>query len=332
MPPQSKLPIVPASFFGIVLGIGGLGGAWRAAHRVWHLPSLVGEALLILATLIWAIVLSLYAAKWIYARPAAVAELRHPVQSCFVGLAGLTTMVIAGAALPYSRPTALVLFLLGFAYTIAFAVWLTGTLWEGGRDTAHSTAALYLPVVGGSFVTAAVAGALGYAGWGELAFGAGAFTWLAIDGALLHRLYTAEPMPPIIRPTIGIQLAPPTVGALGYLNLTAGPPDMFIHAMLAYGLLLALVLLRLLPWIRAQPFSVGYWGFTFGVASLSTAPLRLIEHGETGPFATLAPYLFVGGNLIILLMTVATIRLLVQGKLLPPSEPIEAKPAASTWS
>jgi len=43
--------------------------------------------------------------------------------------------------------------------------------------------------------------------------------------------------------------------------------------------------------------------------------LRLIAHGETGPWALLAPYLFVGGNLIILLMTVATLRMLWQGRL-----------------
>jgi tellurite resistance protein len=310
-----KLPIVPASFFGIVLGVGGLGNAWRAAHDVWGLPSLVGELLLAAATLIWLCLLVLYAAKWIYARPAALAEINHPVQCCFVGLAGLTAMVIAAAVLRYSHSLAWLLFVLGFLYTIAFAVWLTGMLWEGGRDKTHTTAALYLPVVGGSFVAAAVVANLGYADWGELAFGAGAFTWLAIDAVLLHRLYTAEPMPPMMRPTLGIQLAPPTVGALAYINVSHGPPDLFIHAMLAYGLMIGVVLLRLLPWIRAQPFSVSYWGFTFGVTALATAPLRLIAHGETGPWALLAPYLFVGGNLIILLMTVATLRMLWQGRL-----------------
>jgi len=315
----SKLPMVPAGFFGIVLGVGGLGNGWRAAHRVWHVTPMIGEALFLLAALVWATVLTLYAAKWIYARAAAIAELSNPVQCCFVGLAGVTTMVMAGAAQPYSYATAMVLFLLGFAYTVGFAVWVTGLLWEGGLNMAHITAALYLPVVGGSFVAASLAASLGYAGWGQLAFGAGAFTWIAIDAVLLLRLYTGEATPLAIRPTIGIQLAPPTVGALAYINLNAGSPDMFIHCMLAYGLMQAAVLARLLPWIREQPFSVAYWGFTFGITSLMTAPLRLIEHGETGPFALLAPYLFVIGNLIMLLMTVATVRLLFRGRLLPPS-------------
>lgn len=323
MPISSRLPIVPASFFGIVLGLAGLGGAWRVAHRVWGLSAVVGESLLLLATLVWLTLLTLYTAKWIYARAHAVTELGHPVQCCFVGLIGVTTMLIAAAALPYSRDVANVLLVLGALYTLAFAVWRTGGLWQGGRDTAHTTAVLYLPTVAGSFVTAAVSAALGYVGVGELAFGAGMFSWLAIESVLIHRLYTAEALPLAIRPTIGIQLAPPTVGALAYLNLTDGPPTMFVHAMLGYGLLQALVLLRLLPWIRAQPFSAGYWGFTFGVTALAAGPLRLIERGDTGPIAWLAPYLFLGANLVMLVMIVATLRLLVQGKLLPPMAPVQ---------
>jgi hypothetical protein len=39
-----KVPVVPASFFGMVIGLAGLGTAWRWAHQVWGLPAVVGEA------------------------------------------------------------------------------------------------------------------------------------------------------------------------------------------------------------------------------------------------------------------------------------------------
>jgi tellurite resistance protein len=29
---------VPASFFGIILGLVGLGNCWRVAGKIWHLP------------------------------------------------------------------------------------------------------------------------------------------------------------------------------------------------------------------------------------------------------------------------------------------------------
>jgi tellurite resistance protein len=167
--------VVPASYFGIVRGLAGLGGAWRHASRVWGLPSLVGEALMLLAAIVWALVLALYAAKWIVAREAALKEIDHPIQCCFVGLIGVATMEIALAVLPYSRFAARILCAFGAAFTICFAVWRTGILWQGGRDPGTTTAVLYLPTVAGAFVTATAAAALGLGDWGQLAFGPGCF-------------------------------------------------------------------------------------------------------------------------------------------------------------
>jgi len=55
MASRFKPPIVPAAFFGIVLGLAGLGGAWRTAHQVWNLPAVVGEVLMAMAAIVWAI-------------------------------------------------------------------------------------------------------------------------------------------------------------------------------------------------------------------------------------------------------------------------------------
>jgi tellurite resistance protein len=37
--------VVPATFFGMVLGLRGLGNGWRATARLWGVPAPVGEAL-----------------------------------------------------------------------------------------------------------------------------------------------------------------------------------------------------------------------------------------------------------------------------------------------
>src|SRR3979490_142784 len=58
---------VPPAFFRILLCLAGLGGAWRVAARVWQLPSVIGEALMLVAAIVWVLMLALYAAKWIYA-------------------------------------------------------------------------------------------------------------------------------------------------------------------------------------------------------------------------------------------------------------------------
>jgi tellurite resistance protein TehA-like permease len=228
-------PIVPAAFFGIVLGVAGLGSAWRAAHQVWHLPAMVGEALMALATMIWALLLLLFILRWILARDESLGEAHHPVQWCFIGLAGVSA--------------------------------------------------------------------------------------IAIESVLLHRLYTVTTLPIALRPKLGIQLAPPTVGAVAYLSINGGVPDMVAHVLVGYGLLMALLLLRLLPWIMEQPFSVSYWGFTFGATALAIAPIRMAGHGDTGAVSLLAPYLFAGANIVVGLVFVATLHLIIQGRLLPQAAP-----------
>jgi len=234
-----------------------------------------------------------------------------------VGLIGVATMLMSIAALPHSRLAAQIAFAVGASFTLAFALWRTGILWRGGRDPSTTTPVLYLPTVAGAFVTATAAAALGHRDWGQLAFGAGLFSWLAIESVLLHRLYTVTSMPAPLRPTLGIQLAPPAVGGVAYLSVTTGAPDLLAYAMLGYGLLQALLLLRLLPWIRQQPFAPSYWAFTFGATALASVPLDMMERGTSGAVASIAPYTFVAANITVGLIALATLRLILQDRLLP---------------
>ncbi|MDB5495768.1 MAG: dicarboxylate transporter/tellurite-resistance protein TehA [Phenylobacterium sp.] len=311
------IPAVPASFFGMVLGLAGLATAWRAAHLAWGLPAAVGEALAVAAVAVWAIVLALYALKWLVGREAAEREAADPVQCCFIGLVGVATMLAAGAIAPYARSAAEILYVLGAAFTLAFAVWRTGALWRGGRDPATTTAVLYLPTVAGSFVCATVGATLGYQDWGQLFFGCGLFSWLAVESVLLHRLLTAPALADPLRPTLGIQLAPSVVGAVAYLSVTRGPPDVFAHALVGYGCLQALILLRLAPWIWRGAFNPGYWAFTFGATALATAPLEMVLRGDRGAIGVVAPVTFGLANLVVGFAAIGTLWLLVRGRLLP---------------
>jgi hypothetical protein len=100
-----------------------------------------------------------------------------------------------------------------------------------------------------SFVSAITLSAFGHPEWGAPFFGVGVLSWLAIESVLVHRLYAASALPPPLRPTLGIQLAPPTVGCSAYLSITWGPPDLFAQMPLGDDLFQGLLLLRgrLLP-------------------------------------------------------------------------------------
>ena len=287
-----------ATMFGMVLGIGGLGAGWRSAAHVWGAPAFVGETLALMAAGIWVIWFALYALKWIQAPQAAIAELQHPIQSFFVVIIPMTTMIVAWSIERYVPHVAYVLFVIGIISQIAFTVWAVGGLWMGGRDPETTTPVLYMPTVGGSFVSAIACGLFGYPELGLLFFGVGFFSIIIMESVILHRLF-AKGMPVVLRTTMGIHLAPPAVGSVAYLTVTDGPPDHLAYMLFGYALFQALVMLRLIPWLREQPFSLSIWAYSFGVSALPLAALRFIEHGNTGFVAKAALPIFVISNLII---------------------------------
>lgn len=309
---------IPASFFGIVLGLVGLGDCWRVAAKIWHLPQWIGELIMLSAAVVWAILLVSYITKWLWVRDEALAELRHPVQCCFIGLVGVATSLVAVAAVPYSHPAAVILFGMGAIATLGFGVYRTGHLWMGDRDPVTTTPVLYLPTVAGSFVSGFVAGYLGYHEIGVLFFGAGVFSWLALESIITHRLHVHSELIKPLRPTLGIMLAPPVVGCINYLFITHGEPDLFAQTLLGYGLLQYLLLLRLLPWIIQQPFTASYWAFSFGVTAIAFDAIAFVQRGLTGYMEGLAVLLFIAANGIIALLVLGTLGLLRRGKLVPP--------------
>jgi hypothetical protein len=115
--------------------------------------------------------------------------------------------------------------------------------------------------------------------------------------------------------SLGVQLAPAPVGAVTYLSVTQGPPDVFAHALIGYGVLQSLILLRLLPWIGAGGFTPSYWAFTFGITALATAPLKLLARGDSGAIADLAGILFGAANLAVAAIMIGTVLLAMRGKL-----------------
>jgi len=318
------MPIIPASFFAMVLGVIALGGGWRVAIRIWPVTPAIGEVIMLLGAALWLLLIVLYAGKWLVAREAAVAEFRHPVQSGFVSLVPGSTMLAALALMFVSRPLALALFGLGAAGHIAFLVWRLGFLWQGNRSPEQTTPVLYLPSVAGNFIAAIVAGGLGLPECGVAFFGAGVIFWLVTESIVIHRLMVHEPLAGPLRPTMGILIAPSAVGCIAWLSINGGEPDFFAQGMLGYAGIQALVLLRMLPWLR-QPFGASAWAYTFGIAALAQIPMRFVLGGLGTPYNILALVLFAAANVIIAAIAVGTLRLLLRGRLLPPVSPPAAK-------
>ncbi|WP_280952916.1 dicarboxylate transporter/tellurite-resistance protein TehA [Methylobacterium sp. B4] len=307
---------VPATFFGMVLGLCGLGNGWRTAARLDLSPAWAGEMLSLLGVAVWAAWLALYAARWLNDRDAVLFELRDPTSAFFASLAPVATMIASVGLAPHWPGAAWVMALAGLTGTTLFAVWGVGGLWMGDRAFEATTPILYTPTVGGGFVAAITCATFEMKELGLLFFGAGLLSWLTLESVIIHRLIL-QTLPVPLRASLGLHLAPPAVACVAYLAVTDGPPDRLAQILFGYALLHALVMVRLVPWLRKQSFSPAAWAYTFGVSALPLAALRLTERGLDGPSASLAVPLFAAANLIIGWIAARTFVLLLRGKLLP---------------
>jgi tellurite resistance protein len=310
------LTSVPVAFFGIVLGIAGFGGAWTQASHIWPVSSSIGAALGLMALAVWMLLTVLYLAKWLLSREQALAEFRHPIQCCFVALWPISGALVA-APLRFWLPRASALLaFISIAGALLFGIFRQGGLWQGGRDPTTTTPALYLPTVAASLISTIVLSSFGYFSLAGLLFGIGVFSWLAIESVILHRLLVVGELSPALRPTLGIQLAPPSVACVAYESISQGPPDLLTQALIGYALFQLLLLGRLTSWIRRQPFNASYWAFAFGASALPTAMIQYVDRGGTGAVAELAPIVFTIANILAASIAIATVWQLLTGRLL----------------
>lgn len=299
----------------MILGISGLGQAWRLATELWNVPPVIGEGILLVACAVWATLLVGYLWQAVRDTETARKEFLHPVQGGTPALLAVATLLIALSVLPYSRTLAWVLTAAGIGWHLVFSLWHTGVLWKGGRDALDTAPTLYLPTVAGNFTSAAALGALGHPDWGWLFLGAGFFSWLALEPLIIQRLWHTSAVPAMQRPLIGIQFAPAVVCAMAWLALAPGSTDHWLLMLWGYGLFQLMLGLRLRSWLGAQPFSPSYWSYTFSVAAATVSGLKLAHSGVPAAQVLALP-IFLGANAFIGYLALRTAQLLISGRLL----------------
>ncbi|PDO85532.1 dicarboxylate transporter/tellurite-resistance protein TehA [Kosakonia pseudosacchari] len=307
---------LPAGYFGIVLGIIGLGFSWRFAATIWPVTLLPANSLIILAMVIWALLMLAFISRMFRHGASVLEEITHPLKSSFVSLAPATSMLIAIGLAPWLHTLALGLFLVAVVIQLTYSAWQTAGLWRGQHPKEATTPGLYLPTVANNFISAMACGAFGFNDVGMLFLGAGLFSWLSLEPAILSRMRNLDEMSPAVRTSLGIQMAPAFVACSAWLSINGGQADVFAKLLFGYGLLQMLFMIRLIPWYSSQPFNPSFWSFSFGVASLATTSIRLGHGTPGGALYWMSFPLFIAANLVIALLMVKTFALLLRGKLL----------------
>lgn len=321
---------VPASFFGMVLGVFGLGSTWRYGASVGLVPHWVGEVGVLAGCAVWFVLTAVYAYRCLTAREGVVAEWRNPSTFSFISLLPAGAVLVSIGLDPHVPVLAAVLLWLGIAGQLGFVAVRCAPLWTGTQPLDATTPALYLPFVAANFISALGLGAAGHEQLGYVFLGAGAISWLTLEPLITHRLRTGPEMPPAARGVVGVQLAPAFVACYAYLAVNGGRFDALALGLFGYGILQLVLMLRLWRWILAGGFTPGLWAFSFGVAAMSNTGLRLAYARPDTAVRFLAITTVVIATVLLLALVVGTVILLVRGRLLPAPAPAPASASGLT--
>jgi tellurite resistance protein len=320
---------IPLNFFAMPFGLAGLAGSWLTLGAYGLVPRALGDALLVVAALVWLTVLAAYLRYVLRDRRALARDLLDPVAGPFASLAVITPILLAAEGVfPYAPAAGRVLLDVFLVLTLLLGGWYTGQWIYGPLDLDKFHPGYFLPTVAGGLIAAAGAAGVGQQRLGEIMLGLGLVCWFVLGSIILGRMLFRTLPPDAALPTVAIELAPPTVGSLAYFALYGDRIDTIAALFGGYGLLMVLAQLRLLPAYLRLPFRPSTWAFTFSWAAVATVGMHWLNATRPAGYVV---YQYVVLTLITALIggiAVRTVLALGRGRLLPrPAVPATGVPA-----
>lgn len=302
---ERSLAHLPVGSFAMVMGLSGLAVAWLKAGELLETGPVIGHSIGVLALAIFLFISVGYLIKAVRFPSALVAEWSHPVRSAFTATIAISLLVLAVVFENWIPVLSAILWWAGAALQAGITLWVVRTwITDAAIQPVHVHPAWFIPAVGN--IVAPIAGAThapAVINW--YFFGVGAVYYLGLLPIILTRLFTVGTLPPRLVPTLAILIAPPAVASLAWVRLGGNWDDPLVKILIGVGLFQLLLLLVQLPALRAVPFAMSSWAYSFPLAALATAMLASTLGGGF-EYTLAATALLLVTSAAVLLMLVLT--------------------------
>jgi len=296
-PAQSEVlqrtPIhLTANLFAACFGLAGLAAAWTSLMRLVHGPDWPGNALYIVAALVWLITTVAYLGN-VGAQHRWKQELSDQTLGPFTSLVFIVPVLLSVPLAEQARGAGEVVFGCATVLMVLFGAWITGDWIARDGDIRRWHPGYYLPSAAGGLIAGGASAALGFVTLSHVLFGLGVGSYLLLGSIIGQRLFVVPELPKPLLPTIAIELAPPVVAANSWFAINDGRVDTTVAVISGFAVLMVLAQLRLIPLYRTAPFGPAYWAFSFPVAAAVTCGVHWLG-AERVPGATGLGYAVVG--------------------------------------
>ncbi len=293
---KDRLAYLPASFFGMVMGLTGLSIAFIKLSEFYSSFTVVSQISLIVSAVIMVLLLSAYLYKTLRFTTEVRAELKHPIKMNFIPTISISLLLLSiGLHLFGLDTSSFYLWSLGTIIQISLTYWvLYNWVHHDFFTPEHSNPAWFIPIVGNIIVPiAGVHHAPMELNW--FFFSVGIIFWIIVKAILVNRIIFHAPMPEKLIPTLFIFIAPPAVGFIAYIALNQ-ELNQFAMVLYYFGLAMTLLMIVSVHKFCKLNFALSWWAFTFPVAAMIIASYLMAQ------LTTHDIYLWIGLVLHSLLM------------------------------
>ncbi|MCW8934626.1 MAG: SLAC1 anion channel family protein [Gammaproteobacteria bacterium] len=289
-----RLEYFPVSFFSMVMGMAGLTIAWQKMQQVLAIDLSINTVLISVITLVFIILVFMYLTKIIIYREQVINELNNPVKLNFFPAISISLLLLSVAYLPFETSISEALWITGSIMHLMFTLYIVNAwIHHSHFQIQHANPAWFIPAVGNVIVP--IAGVpLGYIDVSWFFFSIGMLFWVILLTIIFYRLMFHNPMHEKLMPTLFILIAPPAVGFIAYIRLTADL-DSFARILYFSGLFLTLLLLVQAKRFLDLKFYLSWWAYSFPIAAITIASILMYELTEK------SVYQYIGLSLLTLL-------------------------------
>ncbi len=272
---------VPVSLFAAVMGISGLGLAWRKSAPVLGLAPWLGEVLIFAGVLVFALIAAAYGLKIARAPQAMHDEANDLKQVAFFATVPLSLQLLAAGALPMDQAVATLMWVTGTASQFFLLLIILMRWMQGGHPRRIFQPSLFLPTAG-LLLGPATGYQLGFIELGWMMFTLGLLLWMLFLVMLFERLFFDMPLTDEELPLLALPVTPPALAFMSYVALNQHMIDGFAR-FLFYTMVLFLILaLAHAGRFARLRFSLAWWSFTFPAGAAAGAAMEY--NGAMGTF------------------------------------------------
>lgn len=282
---SSKLAFFPIMLFASVMGLGGLGLAFKKASAAFLLNSNFTSANLTnllslffgtLATVIFALLLVIYTAKIVLYFKEFKAELHHQVKINFFSAIPICALILATflGAFKINEFYLKILFYPAAFLQLILSLYVISFWFNNAMKKQILSPAWFIPIVGNLIVPLASHYAKISFDISLFFFAVGCFFWLILSALITSRLIFEEHLESKFLPTLFIFIAPPSIFVVDFSALF-GIQSILSVMIYFLALFFMLLMLSLAKNFKNLPFALSWWAFTFPLCAFAIASFEI---------------------------------------------------------